>query len=928
MSPRGNQQVTTYPTTMKTSQSNVYYRLYDYTSGTDLVLGGCAATVQILDIHASVFLSQRFTVPPHWTTGISGIYNLLTMPGATVCGFEMTRQDGSKVEGIVRDQKDLKREDEQTGHTAKLGHSMAPKNFYVNVGDILSAETVTINLRYIQLLDSEELNAVKFTFPRTYAKRNGTASSFFNSVIGGMADHPFQLNIMVQQAGVIKNIVCTSGHSISVKLGDNATVTNDNSQPTHFASVALVDCPGFLDEDVVLSVITTGLDLPRCFIESYSKLTLSHDTASLALSLVPKFNFSPTLVEMEYIFLVDLSVSLGAESVRLIREALVTLLRGLPTNGTTFNAISLGFHPMKLWEKSRTYTQETLNEATDHIESMQANYGKTEFSSVFSLVDESLSEHHHASVCVFVLTGRTGLEVYSSLVPLGPPRNNAQMVEIQRNYSVYTLSIGDRAPSEISMDTDISTRRKGDMMLFANQGEALIGKCLRLLRAARKAKMPEVLLSEVEWELNRNDVIENKHLRTVPSSSSCRSSNAKNLSLSRSPLIQQSPPVIQGILPDTKTQVYAIIRTPDMSKKTGNEGFIKVVKIKGMVASTGDSIEVEVPISKVYPSTFASGTSIQGITHFPFLHTLAAKALITDCEEGRVPFSTSVSVPFGGGDHAKLTWTNEEREIVHLGVEYGLESHFTKFVGLDKREKKINLVEAHPFISADIRSPFTFRPPRPNPIPTLPSRPPAPLFFPTSVSSTSYAHSTYGIFDSFDMHTNTSLNTSSGADPLLQRAAVRLDSFGSTSYSQFPASNSAYSLDHVENSTDTDTSISTPGAPLSAVARRQEWNGKFLASAELLNLLCRLDTFSNSQLLKLNVDDFGARLVECGIVQRDAGATLIMVIWMERYDMDNVGELTSEMRKKAEKWVESELGVDHERLQDLRYNLSSILASS
>lgn len=98
-------------------------RLYDAATGQDLILDGSSAQVLIADIHASVNLSQRFT-NTSYTTISSAVYTFGLMAGAAVCAFEMIRQDGTRVEGVVKEKEAAKKEYEQAiqaGKTASLG---------------------------------------------------------------------------------------------------------------------------------------------------------------------------------------------------------------------------------------------------------------------------------------------------------------------------------------------------------------------------------------------------------------------------------------------------------------------------------------------------------------------------------------------------------------------------------------------------------------------------------------------------------------------------------------------------------------------------------------------------------------------------------------------------------------------------------------
>ncbi|KAJ3897054.1 vault protein inter-alpha-trypsin domain-containing protein [Lentinula edodes] len=153
-------------------------RLYDAATGQDLILDGSSAQVLIADIHASVNLSQRFT-NTSYTTISSAVYTFGLMAGAAVCGFEMIKQDGTRVEGVVKEKEAAKKEYEQAiqaGKTASLGQQETEDVFSITVGNVLPSETVEINLHYIQpLTDDEKKDQVKFIFPRTYAQRYGQA---------------------------------------------------------------------------------------------------------------------------------------------------------------------------------------------------------------------------------------------------------------------------------------------------------------------------------------------------------------------------------------------------------------------------------------------------------------------------------------------------------------------------------------------------------------------------------------------------------------------------------------------------------------------------------------------------------------------------------------------------------------------------------
>lgn len=111
-----------------------YCRLYDFNSQADFILDGCSAQVLVVDVHALVTISQRFTSPVHWLKAVSGVYTFGIMADTAVCGFEMVRDDGTKIEGTVKEKQEAKRDYVQAvnaGHTASLGQQETPDGRYI-----------------------------------------------------------------------------------------------------------------------------------------------------------------------------------------------------------------------------------------------------------------------------------------------------------------------------------------------------------------------------------------------------------------------------------------------------------------------------------------------------------------------------------------------------------------------------------------------------------------------------------------------------------------------------------------------------------------------------------------------------------------------------------------------------------------------------
>ncbi|KAF5391181.1 hypothetical protein D9757_003124 [Collybiopsis confluens] len=940
---------------MNVFEDNLLCRLYDPKSGSDLLLDGCNASVLVTDVHASVTISQRFTNSSHRSSAESCIYAFGLMADAAVCGFSMVRADGTKVEGVVKEKEKARQEYAEAlkqGKTASLGSQETPDVFSIAVGNILPSETVTITLRYIQTLtDDEKKDQIKFIFPRTYAQRYGAAPTT-NSARGATAHQPFQMDVVVQQAGAIRSISCPSAHPISLELGlpDGVAAPDETS---HFATVSLTDRTGYLTQDVVLVITAAGLDAPRCFVEPHP--SPNQETTALALTFVPRFNLPDVPGGMEYIFLVDRSGSMEGQNIQLVREALVVLLRGLPTVRTTFNIVSFGSQATKLWETSRAYSQTTLEEATRHVDSMTANYGGTEIATVLELVFSSLSKPLTRPAAVFLLTDGSAWDVSScvshtnaAVASLPDPNDPATSLR------VFTLGIGDGASS----DTCDSIARAGSgIAVYVKAGEAVTGKCARLVRAART---PEVR-AEVVWDVPDGDedgfemvedlssplALKKKPIdklinlfaedATTAYEPSTGPPPKPNPTLPPPARIQQAPLKLSPMVPGSRTLVYAIVQTPSSTTNTWLSN-LKGIKIRGRVTSTDNIVELVAPLSKVLPSPFAKSDRPFLTLQSTFLHTLAAKALIRDRTEGKHCFPSSVSAlfePVAGDDKAELKAAYLEKDIVRLGTEFGLASQYTSFIAVDERpsQKQVAPILSHePGRAPKVASGSGMLMSRTTGLARSRFR-----------SLASHAPNLFGASPLASLRTkgraapapvsppaSARRSIAPGASPWLASTAYNASEYDASELAFIPLSESSarsLSSGHLQSilpipipsSPGSSTPLSSAGL-LVAIARLQQWHGGFQLTSAFLGLLGNAPDFS-SKLSGLDVNGFAALMRKHGVENQDVGATLLALIWMERQG----GEDALDMKEKAEEWVKNEVGGE-DRARELKESAGKVFA--
>ncbi|KAJ7260924.1 vault protein inter-alpha-trypsin domain-containing protein [Mycena haematopus] len=325
------------------------------------------AEASIKELAAQVKLTQTYDNDA--TFPIEGTYSFPIPARATVCSFVMIKQDGTRVVGSVLEKQEARETYHSAvaqGQQASLMEQQTSDVFQVAVGNIPSKQQVQIELVYAtELSEDEESDSIRFHLPIHIGARYGQAPesipSFFwrNLSFSSASTTPFlTLTMSVEAIAPISKISCPS-HTVSTELGPDPKLPNFKDLPfSNYARVSLSsDSP--LDKDFVLTIKSAGLDAPRCLAELHP----TDNTVALGLTLVPRFKL-PDLSRQEFVFMVDRSGSMRGRRIEAAKKALI---------------VSFGSRASSLWPQgSKPYNQETLEEATRHIDTMTANYNGTE----------------------------------------------------------------------------------------------------------------------------------------------------------------------------------------------------------------------------------------------------------------------------------------------------------------------------------------------------------------------------------------------------------------------------------------------------------------------------------------------------------------------------------------------------------------------
>ncbi|KAK4701221.1 hypothetical protein P7C70_g5015, partial [Phenoliferia sp. Uapishka_3] len=647
-----------------------------------------AASAQIKDLSAQVTVKQRYQLAKTSTLNhpVEASYTFPIPARAAVSSFVLIKQDGTRVVGLVQEKEEAKNTYDKAKSEGKLASLMVqdtPDVFTVSVGNILAGEIVTVELMYsTELTEDEETDSIRFHLPAHVGARYGASPVSAPAASSVSTDSSFfNFTASIESHSPIAKIGSPS-HTVSTELGPDPSLPNAASLPfSNYARVSF-SAPKDLSADMILSIKSSGLDSPRCIAEVHP--SDDRKTFALALTMVPRFKL-PDIPGQEFIFLVDRSGSMSGLRITTAKKALIVMLRSLPALGTDFNVFSFGDSCSALWKSgSRPYNQATLDEATSHVDSMEANFGGTEVRAALEAVFAVRKTDKPTSLFVLTDGDAWDLENVLSSVKSAVAASSSTTGAYLR---IYTLGIGEA--SSTAMVEGIARVGNGASS-FVSDGESFTGKTTRLLKAARAPLISNV---QLEWpEKGQTQVLDEKDaddgfeiLSDVDSEETVAQKDGAApislfdkdvdplesvattplpktfVTLSPPPAIQMSPHVIRGISPANRLYIYTIVSSSASS-------IPKFVTLSGELPS-GDKVTLDVPVTLGH---------LHGSTS---IHTLAARKLIQDWEDGQHDAELTKT----GLDDYALKET-VKAEIVRLGKTYSIASTHTSFVAVDESE--------------------------------------------------------------------------------------------------------------------------------------------------------------------------------------------------------------------------------------------------
>ncbi|KAJ6476337.1 von Willebrand factor type A domain-containing protein [Mycena sanguinolenta] len=653
-----------------------------------LPLLGVCAEASIKELATQVKLTQTYGndagVP------IEAKYTFPIPARASVCSFVMVKQDGTRVVGSVLEKQEA-RETYDTavaqGKQASLAEQQTPDVFQVSVGNIPPNEQVQIELVYAtELSEDEDNDSIRFHLPVHIGARYGQGPQSKPSpfpfigrlFVSSSSPAPFlTLAMSVEAIAPISKIGCPS-HSVSTELGPDPKLPNFKELPfSNYARVSLSsDSP--LDKDFVLTVKSAGLDTPRCVAELHP----THDTVAMGLTLVPRFKL-PEVSRQEFVFMVDRSGSMGGKRIEAARKALVVMLRALPHEDALFQIVSFGNRSTSLWPQgSKPYNQETLEEATRHVDSMKADYGGTEIAAALQNCFATRKMDRPLSLLVL-----TDGDAWALDRVLGEVRGAVEKAPKDAYVRVSVLGIGNSAST--AMCEGMARVGNGVCMMVGEEETSFTGKIARMLKAA---KMPPISDISVDWgqppskekEASPSDYDDFEIVEAITEKGKEPEKKTLNIFdesiddpmqidstpapppppvvLPDFPAVQQAPFTIENLFPSIRLNVYAILQ---------GKMIPKTVIIRGTTAG-GASIELPIPVALSHLQNTPGAP--------PVMHALAARKIIQDLEDGKHALAATLANP----DDPDLLKRTVKASIVRLGKTYSVASTHTSFVAVDE----------------------------------------------------------------------------------------------------------------------------------------------------------------------------------------------------------------------------------------------------
>eukprot|EP01097_Dermamoeba_algensis_P007184 TRINITY_DN4500_c0_g1_i2.p1 TRINITY_DN4500_c0_g1~~TRINITY_DN4500_c0_g1_i2.p1 ORF type:complete len:853 (-),score=212.36 TRINITY_DN4500_c0_g1_i2:490-3048(-) len=442
---------------------------------------------------------------------------------AAVCGFEAKIGD-TRVRGKVQEKEEARRIYSQAVQQKKVAlklEEQKPDVFTTSLGNIPPGTKVVIKIDYVVELQMEGESALRFVIPRKIAPRY-TPLSITQSSQSLVDQSTATENVTLVKLTILISILMSNNISNLHSIGYPATISytpvdHSSSTSTSTQNAALVtfdssSAPHILqsEQDFILLIYVDPQSHPTLWLvpppphstqwaamATYIPNFTSPVSTSGPPSLLTKKSNSGPRVEL--IFLVDCSGSMGTTTMAQASGAVLAFLDALPQgeeSGVFFNIVKFGDRYHSLFLSSVPASPENIRTASAFVSSLKSDMGGTEILSALHHIlntrphgcDNNLfsSAAHSHPRQLFVLTD-------------GEVTNTEEVFQCIRRHRDTTRVFAFGVGPNPSRHLVLGMARAGDGKAeFVLPGELLKEKVLRQLH---QAMLPSITNVQVDWNI-------------------------------------------------------------------------------------------------------------------------------------------------------------------------------------------------------------------------------------------------------------------------------------------------------------------------------------------------------------------------------------------------------------------------------------------
>ncbi|MBU3072863.1 VIT and vWA domain-containing protein [Clostridium estertheticum] len=301
---------------------------------------------------------------------VEAIYTFPVPDGAVISGFEAVL-GGRTIKGLIQDKEEANKIYENfknNDNNTFLLEEFRDNIIRIVIGKIISNEVVQIKVSYIEELSYENRN-LKLIIPTIITPINLSRG---NGIINKNDDYKFTLSLLVESLTKLE-FKCSS-HKLKVEYEENNLykVTLDGQNQRMDKDLEII-----LEEQE--KVETTGMiyEYPR------------EDKGILYLRFIPEIEIDQITSGENYIFLLDISESMGGDKLTEGKNALQLCLRNLAV-GDTFNIVAFGDKLHYFSKEIKVeFNEENLSTASKWIKELSAENGAAIFDAIkYALLDK------------------------------------------------------------------------------------------------------------------------------------------------------------------------------------------------------------------------------------------------------------------------------------------------------------------------------------------------------------------------------------------------------------------------------------------------------------------------------------------------------------------------------------------------------------